>query len=79
MRRMADQGANEQDKHGELTFWQVLKSTIAGALGVQSRAHRERDFAKGKGWQFIAMGIGFTITFVLTLVIIVQAILATAG
>ena len=43
MRRMADQGANEQDKRDELTFWQVLKSTIAGALGVQSRAHRERD------------------------------------
>lgn len=39
-------------------------------------AHPER---KGKGWQFIAMGIGFAVTFVVTLVVIVQAILATTG
>lgn len=79
MRRMTDQRVNKQEEHDELTFWQVLKSTATAALGVQSRENRERDFAKGKGWQFIAMGIGFTITFVLTLVVIVQAILATTG
>ena len=79
MRRMRDQPETEHSEDDKLTFWQVLTSTLAGALGVQSKANRERDFDKGKGWQFIAMGIGFTVTFVVTIVIIVQAILTTTS
>ena len=41
-----------------LTFWQVLGSTLAAAFGVQSSKNRQRDFTHGKASHFILMGIG---------------------
>ncbi len=62
----------EQDS---LTFWQVLSSTLAAAFGVQSSKNRERDFTKGKPSQFIFMGIGFTVVFVLIMIGVVSLVL----
>ena len=58
-----------------LTFWQVLSSTLAAAFGVQSSKNRERDFTKGKPSQFIFMGIGFTVVFVLVIIGVVSLVL----
>jgi hypothetical protein len=58
-----------------LTFWQVLSSTLAAAFGVQSSKNRERDFTKGKPSQFIFMGIGFTLVFVLIMIGVVSLVL----
>ena len=74
---MSDQP--DQDGDEKLNFWQMLSSTLSAALGVQSHDHRQRDFEKGNAWKFIAMGLGFTVTLVVTIIVIVQAILATTG
>ena len=61
---------------GGLTFWQLLGSTLAAAVGVQSRKNRERDFSQGKAIHFILMGIGFTIVFVLGMIGLVNLVLS---
>ncbi len=61
-----------------LTFWQIVGSTIAAAFGVQNRANRERDFARGKPLHFIIAGIVFTIVFVLGVATVVQIVLRNA-
>ena len=50
-----------------LSFLEILGSTLAAALGVQSSKNRKRDFSRGRVLPFILMGIGFTIFFVLAL------------
>lgn len=59
-----------------LTFLQMLSSTLAAALGVQSEANRERDFARGKASHFILMGIGFTAVFVVIMVLLVKLVIS---
>ena len=58
-----------------LTFWQVFSSTVAAAFGVQSSKNRERDFTHGKPSHFIAMGIAFTVVFVLAVAGVVSLVL----
>lgn len=65
----------ENQEEGSLTFWQVLSSTLAAAVGVQSSANRKRDFSRGKASHFILMGIGFTVLFVLLMAAFVSMIL----
>ena len=55
---------------------QVLQSTLAAALGVQSRKNRERDFQEGKASQFIFAGILFTLVFIGVMVTIVRTVLS---
>lgn len=62
------------------TFWQMLHSVLAAALGVQSGKNRARDFTHGKASHFIALGVLFTLVFVLVLIGLVQlAMYLTAG
>ena len=39
---------------------QIIQSTLAAAIGVQSKKNRERDFQEGNAGTFIAAGIIFT-------------------
>jgi len=57
------------------SFWQVVLSVLAAAIGVQNSKNRERDFTKGNPLVFIAAGLIFTVLFVLTLVGIVYLVL----
>ena len=59
----------------QLSFWQLMKSTLSAFLGVQSNANRERDFKHGKMSHFIWMGLLFGLLFVLTLIGVVQLVL----
>jgi len=59
-----------------VTVWQVLQSTLAAALGVQSRKNRERDFEHGKASHFIIAGILFTLVFIGVILAIVNVILS---
>jgi hypothetical protein len=71
----------EQDKDADdrpLTFWQIASSTAAAAFGVQSRANRERDFARGKPLHFIIAGTVFTALFVLIVATVVHLVLRNA-
>lgn len=52
--------------------WQVTKSVLAGAIGVQSNKNREADFRSTTIWPFVIGGIVFTVVFVLALIALVQ-------
>ena len=66
-------------KPAGLTFLQLVKSTLAAFIGVQSNANRERDFTHGKASHFIWMGLLFGLVFVLTLVGVVKLVLHFAA
>lgn len=67
------------DKPTPPGFWLMLHSVLAAALGVQSNRNRERDFAHDKPWHFIVLGIGFTLVFVLGLLLIARLVLYFVG
>jgi hypothetical protein len=71
----------EDERHPDeppLSAWEVLTSTLAAALGVQSSRNRKRDFSRGRASHFIIAGVVFTILFVLGMVLIVNLILSGA-
>ncbi len=61
------------------SVWQVIKSVLAAAFGVQSEAARLRDFQSGKPAPFIIAGLIFTVLFVLVLILVVRLVLRAAG
>lgn len=67
------------DENKKLTLRQMLQSVLAGALGVQSGKNRARDFSHGKPSQFIILGLGFTLLFVLVILGVVKLVLYLAG
>ena len=54
----------------------IFQSTLAAAIGVQSKKNRERDFEEGNAGAFIAAGIIFTALFIATVLAVVQWVLA---
>lgn len=54
----------------------VMQSILAGALGVQSSNRHQEDFESGSPWPYIIGGILFTAGFVVTLILIVNWVLA---
>ena len=60
------------------TFWQMVHSVLAAALGVQSNRNRERDFTHGKPVHFLLLGAVFTVLFVVILFSVVQLVLYLA-
>ncbi|MBT8138136.1 MAG: DUF2970 domain-containing protein [Gammaproteobacteria bacterium] len=60
--------------------WQIIKSTVAAAFGVQSEANRQKDFDSRNGvYIYIASGIIFTVLFVFGVAWIVRMVLASAA
>lgn len=57
------------------TLKQVIQSVLAAAIGVQSKANRERDFEQGSLSSYLVVGAIATILFILSLVAIVSFIL----
>ncbi len=66
-------------EQAQLSFWQLLKSTLSAFIGVQSNANRERDFTQGRMSHFIWMGLLFGLVFVLTIIAVVQLVLHFTG
>ena len=52
----------------------IVQSTLAAAIGVQSKKNRERDFEEGNASTFIVAGILFTVLFIATIVVVVNAV-----
>jgi hypothetical protein len=74
--------SNQEDRKDDqtpLTFMSVVLSTLAAAIGVQSKANKERDFKHGSAGPFIVAGLIFTALFVGTLVLVVRFVLSAAG
>ena len=68
-----------QDKVVHITFLQLLKSTLAAFIGVQSNANRERDFKHGKISHFIGIGLLFGVLFICTIIGVVQIVIRSTG
>ena len=65
----------DRDKTIQLTFWQLLLSTMSAFIGVQSNANRERDFKHGKTSHFIMIGLLLGLVFICTLIAVVQIVI----
>ncbi|AMX02455.1 DUF2970 domain-containing protein [Microbulbifer thermotolerans] len=70
---------DEDNNQKKPSAGQVLLSTLAAAIGVQSNKNRERDFKGGSIKTYIAAGIIFTTLFVVTLVLVVKTVLSNMG
>ena len=53
----------------------IIQSTLAAAIGVQSKKNRERDFQEGNAGTFIAAGIIFTALFIAAVMTVVQLVI----
>ncbi len=71
--------AGNGDENTRISFWQLLLSTAAAFIGVQSNANRERDFKHGKISHFIGIGLLFGLVFVCTIVGVVQIAMLVTG
>ncbi|MCZ6471765.1 MAG: DUF2970 domain-containing protein [Gammaproteobacteria bacterium] len=71
--------AGNGDENTRISFWQLLLSTAAAFIGVQSNANRERDFKHGKISHFIVIGLLFGLVFVCTIVGVVQIVMLVTG
>jgi hypothetical protein len=60
-------------------FLDVVKSVMAGFLGVQSEKNRERDFAHGSPVHYVIIGLIATLLFVLSVWGVVILVLKLAG
>ncbi|MDP5209041.1 MULTISPECIES: DUF2970 domain-containing protein [unclassified Microbulbifer] len=73
---MQESNGKKADKPG---FGQIVLSTLAAAIGVQSNKNRKRDFQSGSVMHYLVAGIVFTILFVLILAGIVKGVLSNMG
>jgi hypothetical protein len=56
---------------------QIIISTLAGAIGVQSNRNRERDFSGNNIWVYVLSGLILAALFIGGLVFWVQHLLAS--
>ena len=60
-------------------FFNVMKSALSAALGIQSNANRERDFQHGKPVHFIIAGIIVTLLFIAAVAMMVKFMIASSS
>jgi heme/copper-type cytochrome/quinol oxidase subunit 2 len=67
------------DENNTPSFWQVVKSVLAGMLGVQSAENRERDFQHGKFSAYVFVAFIVVLVFILTIIAVVKTVMHFAG
>jgi hypothetical protein len=72
-----DQGESQEKKAPSL--FSVLGSVLASMFGVQSNRQREKDFAHGKPYQFILVGLFMTAVFILLIYGVVSLVMRLSG
>jgi hypothetical protein len=60
----------------ELSWLQMIISTLAAVIGIQSSKNRKRDFTQGEIKKFIVVAIGFTLCFLVALISLVNILVA---
>lgn len=76
---MAEKSSNsDTGKKSSVSLSRIIRSTLAGAIGVQSNKNREEDFNNGNIWVYIVSGIIFTALFILTITTVVKIALSAA-
>ncbi len=63
----------------QVGWMQSMGSSVAAAFGVQSYKNRERDFQHGDIRKFVVSGVVLTVAILLSLVGLVQWVLAFVG
>lgn len=66
-------------KDGFKHWLRTLGGVLAGFLGVQSEARRERDFREGRALHFIAIGLVMAAIFVIFVIFLVRWALSLSG
>ena len=74
-RETNSENSNEHSEGGPPSLFQLVLSVMAAAIGVQTKAGRERDFRTNSPLPFILAGLLFTIAFVATLILVVNLVL----
>jgi len=67
------------DEKIQITFGQLLLSTLSAFIGIQSNANRERDFKHGKISHFILIGLLVGLVFIFTIVGVVKIVMSLSG
>ena len=77
----SDDPKSNASSHGEdpnqaptLTWSQILRSSLAAGLAVQSSRNRQRDFADRSPRRFIVIGVVLTMLFIASLVTVIRII-----
>lgn len=70
---------SEPEHEKKPNIFQVIFSVLASLLGVQSGKNRERDFGKGDPADFIGVYVLLVVVFVVSMVVVVNLVLASAG
>ena len=65
----------DSDPQKKPGFWQIVFSTLAAFIGVQSNKNRERDFKHGNIYVFIVAGIIFTTLFIVVVISVVRLVI----
>ena len=60
-------------------MWQIIRSVLASAIGVQSRRNFESDTQSRSALPYIFVGLIGTVTFVALVIIVVKLVLRSAG
>ena len=63
----------------KVSLLNVVQSTLAAAIGVQSEKNRQRDFKHGKPIVYIISGLIFVVVFISAIIAIVQLVLSNAS
>ena len=75
---MSDQNNEPQKPANKASILQIIGSTLAAAVGVQSNRNRERDFSGNNLAAYVVAGLIFTGVFVAGLIFWVQHLLANS-
>jgi len=67
------------DNNKAPSFLDVARSVLWAMLGVQKNKNYERDFSKGKPWQYVVVGLFGVAIFISILVMVVKFALSSAG
>ena len=74
---MSNDAPEKNDK--KLSFLSMIQSVVAAIFGNQSEKNRQEDFKKGDAGQFIVMGIVAVVILLITMILIVNSVLDSAG
>lgn len=77
MKQSREKFMDHSDKEPEqksLTFIDVLVTTLAGTVGVQSERNKNRDFNHENVIQFIFAGVLFTMILVVLVVLVMTVV-----
>lgn len=76
---MGEKPQEENREDAQPGLLSIVFSTLAAAIGVQSRRNQQRDFKAGNIYHFILAGVIFTVLFIGAIAFIVKTVLSNSG